>query len=103
MQKEQEDDMDEDDDVELWSILVDSGYQGLQHVLPAILPYKRRVGRELARIQRDHNRRLACHRVVCEHFYGRLKAKWRIMTSKYRNDRDDHAKLFRLCAALTSS
>ena len=86
---------------EPWALLVDSGYQGLQHTLPAILPQKRRAGHEFTRDQRDHNRRLARHRVVCEQFYGRLKAKWRIMTSKYRNDRDDYAKLFRLCAALT--
>lgn len=89
------------EDEEPWTMLVDSGYQGLQQVLPAILPQKRRAGHDFTRDQRDHNRRLARHRVVCEQFYGRLKAKWRIMTSKYRNDRDDYATIFKLCAALT--
>ena len=85
-----------------WSLLVDSGYQGLQRLLPAILPYKKRPRRELTRPERDHNRRLARHRVVCEHFYGRLKSKWRILTTKYRNGRDDYEIIFKLCAALTN-
>lgn len=93
-------DVEEDDD-EPWAILVDSGYQGLQRLANAILPHKRRPGRPVTRLQREHNQLLARHRVVCEQFYGRLKTKWRIMTSKYRSDRDDYGRLMRLCCALT--
>lgn len=83
-------DVEDEMEDEPWSILVDSGYQGLQRLVRAIMPYKRRPGRDFTRDQRVHNRLLAHHRVVCEQFYGRLKAKWRIMTSKYRNDRDEY-------------
>ena len=93
-------DVNEED--EPWCILVDSGYQGLQHLTPVVLPYKRRRGREFTRDERDHNRKLARHRVVCEHFYGRLKSKWRAMATKYRADRENYEKIFKLCTALTS-
>lgn len=87
---------------EPWAILVDSGYQGLQRHVIAILPYKRRPRRPVTRLQREHNQLLARHRVVCEQFYGRLKTKWRIMTSKYRGNRDEYERLFRICCALTN-
>lgn len=64
-----------------WSILVDSGDQGLQRLAWAILPHKQRPDRIFTRAHREHNQRLARHRVVCEQFYGSLKSKWRIMAS----------------------
>lgn len=92
--------MNTEEDDGLWVTLVDSGYQGLQRLVPVVLPQKHRPGRELNRDQRHHNRLLAQHRVVCEHFYGRLKAKWRIMATKYRNSGDNYNTVFKLCAAL---
>lgn len=85
-----------------WSILVDSGYQGLQRLVSATLPHKQRPGRVFTRAHREHNRRLAHHRIVCEQFYGRLKSKWRIMASKYRNDREGYEIIVKLCCSLTS-
>jgi hypothetical protein len=92
----------EDDDEESWSVLVDSGYQGLQRSVNAILPEKKRANRPFTRQQRRHNEDLASERVICERFYGRMKTKFRIMSSKYRNSREEYRRVFTLCAALTN-
>ena len=94
---------DEDyDENNTWDVLVDSGYQGFQHVAPAILPYKKKSGRRLTQRQVRFNRSLASERVICERFYGRLKGRCRIMTSKYRNSREEYSTAFKLCVALTN-
>jgi threonine aldolase len=92
----------EDEDDEPWSVLVDSGYQGLQRSVNAILPVKKQANRQFTRQQRRHNQDLASERVICERYYGRLKTKFRVMSSKYRNSRDEYTVLFNLCAALTN-
>lgn len=92
----------EDDEDEAWSVLVDSGYQGLQRSVNAILPVKKRANRPFTRQQRRHNQDLASERVICERYYGRLKTKFRIMSSKYRNSRDEYRNVFMLCIALTN-
>jgi hypothetical protein len=92
----------EDEDEEPWSVLVDSGYQGLQRYLNAILPEKKLANRPFTRHQRRHNQELASERVICERFYGRLKTKFRVMSSKYRNTREEYGRLFQLCVALTN-
>ena len=83
-------------------VLVDSGYQGLQRVVKAILPYKKQPNRPFTRQQQRFNQELASERVICERFYGRLKTKFRIMSSKYRNSREEYKMIFRLCTALTN-
>lgn len=88
--------------MELWSVLVDSGYKGLERVVPAIVPHKKPPGGDLTAAQRSFNQRLASQRVICERWYGRLTTRCRMMASKYRNDRDEYPTLFKLCAALTN-
>ena len=92
----------EEDEDEPYSVLVDSGYQGLQHLVDAILPYKKQANRPLTRHQRIFNQELASERVVCERFYGRMKTKFRIMSSKYRNSREEYHQVFVLCVALSN-
>lgn len=83
-------------------VMVDSGYQGLQHLVPCILPFKRRRGQALTPQQMQHNRRVARRRILVENYYGRLKQRHRIMCDKYRGERGDYALYFRLCVALTN-
>jgi hypothetical protein len=92
----------EDEDEAPWSVLVDSGYQGLQRSVNAILPAKKRANRPFTRQQRRHNQDLASERVICERFYGRLKTKFRVISTKYRNSRDEYYRIFKLCVALTN-
>ena len=92
----------EDENDESWSVLVDSGYQGLQRSVNAILPEKKRPNRPFTRQQRRHNQDLASERVICERYYGRLKTKFRMMSSKYRNSREEYHNIFELCIALTN-
>jgi hypothetical protein len=87
---------------ETWAVLVDTGFVGLEHNLNALHPFKRAAGRDLTIAQRNYNRRLAGQRVICERWYGRLKTRNRIMATKYRNNRDDYATHFQLCAALSN-
>lgn len=84
------------------AVLVDSGYQGLQRVVKAILPHKKQPNRPLTRQQQRFNQELASERVICERFYGRLKTKFRIMSSKYRNSREEYQTIFQLSVALTN-
>jgi hypothetical protein len=97
---EGEDESDGDD--AYWSVLVDSGYQGLQRQVKAILPHKKKSNRPFTRQQIRFNQELASERVICERFYGRLKTKFRIMSSKYRNSREEYVTNFKLCVALTN-
>jgi len=95
-------DEEESDEDTYGHVLVDSGYQGLQRVVKAILPYKKQPNRPFTRQQLRFNQELASERVICERFYGRLKTKFRIMSSKYRNSREEYKKMFLLCVALTN-
>jgi hypothetical protein len=95
-----EDDVDDQEDGRL--LMVDSGYQGLQHLLPCVLPYKKRPGRELTAPQKQHNRRMARRRVLVENYYGRLKRRYRIMTDKYRGERGAYEMFFKICVSLTN-
>jgi hypothetical protein len=94
--------VDEEDEDNPWFVLVDSGYQGLQRLVDTILPHKKQPNRAFTRQQQRHNQELASERVICERFYGRLKTKFRIMASKYRNSREEYQLIFMLCTALTN-
>jgi len=96
------DEEEQQEEGETWAVLVDTGFVGLEHNLNVMHPFKRAAGRDLTIAQRNYNRRLAGQRVICERWYGRLKARHRIMATKYRNDRDDYVTHFKLCAALTN-
>lgn len=84
------------------SILVDSGYKGLERLVPTVGPFKKPPRGDLTAEQRAFNRMLAGQRIVCERWYGRLKTRHRIMAAKYRCDRDSYEVYFKLCAALTN-
>jgi DDE superfamily endonuclease len=66
------------------------------------MPHKKKANEELSERQKKFNKKVATERVICERFYGRLKVKFRIMSSKYRNAREDYEKIFKLCVALTN-
>ena len=92
-------DINEDD----CSLLADLGYVGLNTLLRANIPYKRPPGGQLQAEQRAYNTTHASQRVICERYYGGLKSKWRIMSGKWRNDREDYSIIFKLCSALTNA
>ena len=94
--------VDEEDEDNPWFVLVDSDYQGLQRLVDTILPHKKQPNRAFTRQQQNHNQALASERVICERFYGRLKTKFRIMSSKYRNSREEYRLICMLCTALTN-
>ena len=69
-------------------VLADSGFQGLQHDVPAVeLPTRRRRKNEaLTTVERFFNSVLSANRVRVEHAIGRLK-QWRCLTvPKQRRD-----------------
>lgn len=84
-----------------WSIIAGLEYQGLEHIVPAVLPVVSKQGEELTREERDHNKQLLRSMRICKHFHDRMKLKWRIMATKYRNDRSKYSTIFKLCCALT--
>lgn len=92
----------ENKDDDYWFVMADSAYKGLQDETNVMLPHKKKPNKQLTKQQQKFNRELAAERVICERFYGRLKTRYRIMSTKYRNSRDDYEMIFKLCAALTN-
>jgi hypothetical protein len=83
-------------------VLADSGFQGLQHEVPAVeLPTRRRRRDEaLTVVEKFFNKVLASNRVRVEHAIGRLK-QWRCLTVP-RQRRDLLERWLPVCWALTS-
>lgn len=84
------------------AVLATADYQGLEKLVKAILPYKKQANKPFTRQQYTFNEQLASEVAVCEEFYARIKSRYRIMSSKYRNSREEYTHLFRLCVALTN-
>lgn len=90
------------DDDTYYTVLADKSYQGLQEHVDVILPYKKKSGDELSREQKRHNKDLATEIGICGKYYETLKTRHRIMTTKYRNSREEYKEIFGLCIALTN-
>lgn len=82
------------------TILVDSGYQGLQkqHV-KCKLPLKNKKTQSLNAIEKEQNLQLSKKRVVVEHIIGKVKV-FKIMAERYRNRRKKHAKRMRFICGI---
>lgn len=82
------------------SLLVDSGYQGLQKIhAKTWLPNKRKKKQKLTKDQRRQNKELASARVPNENVIGVLK-RFKIIADKYRNRRKRFGLRFNLIAAI---
>lgn len=83
-------------------VLADSGFQGLQHEVPAVeLPTRRRRRDEaLTAVEKFFNKVLSSNRVRVEHAIGRLK-QWRCLTV-HKQRRDLLERWLPVCWALTS-
>lgn len=102
LRKEDDSNSEESKEDDYWFVIADSAYKGLQEETNVMLPNKKKPNGKLTKKQSKYNQELAAERVICERFYGRLKTRYRIMSTKYRNSRDDYEKIFQLCAALTN-
>ena len=83
------------------AMMGDSGYQGIQHDHPAVLPFKKPKGGELTPVQKDHNRRLSRIRVVAENTLAQIKT-FRVIAEVYRHLREGYNDIFRIVAALVN-
>lgn len=52
-----------------WSVLADSGYQGLQEYVNVVLPHKKKPNKQLTKAQQKHNEDLGAERVICERYH----------------------------------
>ncbi|KAF0685323.1 Aste57867_22743 [Aphanomyces stellatus] len=59
-----------------WAVIADKGYQGIQHAVRAVLPFKKPAGGVLTFDQERTNDRIAIDRVIVENWFGRLKTLW---------------------------
>ena len=62
----------------------DSGYQGIQNLMTAIIPFKKSKYHELTEEEKNHNTKLSSERIKIEHVNRTIKI-FRIMKEKYRN------------------
>jgi len=85
-------------------VLGDSGYQGMQHVVGALLPIKKPRNSSLSHDQKKFNFELSSRRVLVENVFSRLK-KWMVMSHKWNGHLDDLnrlSKVFRICCCLVN-
>jgi hypothetical protein len=85
-----------------WFVIADLAYKGLDDTVDVLLPHKKKPNKQLTKAQTKYNKELGAQRVICERYYGRLKIRYRIIASKYRNSRDEYPTIFNLCIALTN-
>jgi len=83
------------------AMMGDSGYQGIQRVHLAILPYKKPKGGHLTDDQKAFNHCLSRARVIVENTLGQVKT-FRVMADRFRHPRDSHHGVFLLVAALVN-
>jgi hypothetical protein len=81
-------------------VLGDKGYQA-QDIECLITPHKGRI-ENLTRTEKAFNDRHAKSRIVIENFFGRLKSRYAIISTKYRSDHDHYHDAFSLCCALVN-
>jgi hypothetical protein len=83
--------------------MLDKGYVGIETDLRAVLPKKRKRG-ELNQNPNEvqRNESIASVRILVENYYGRMKGKFRVMSSKWRSDAGNYNTIFGLCIALTN-
>ena len=82
-------------------ILADKGYVSREYAELLTTPHKGQTI-TLSRSQLNENQRMGKVRVIIENFFGRMKNRYAIIGSTYRNDRDSYSAIFRLCVALTN-
>lgn len=86
--------------LESTTVLVDSGYQGLQKIhAKTMLPNKRKKNQPLTGEQRLHNKELAHNRVLNENVIGVLK-RFKIISDRYRNRRKRFSLRFNLISGI---
>jgi DDE superfamily endonuclease len=83
------------------AMMGDSGFQGIQHQHPAILPHKKPKAGELTDDQKKYNRRVSRVRVVVENTIAQIKT-FRVMAEIYRHDREGYHDLFQIVAVLVN-
>ena len=82
------------------SVLVDSGYQGLQKLhKKTSLPKKKSKHSPLSKENKRDNRELASKRARNEHVIGRIK-RFKIIQCRYRNRRRRFGLRFNLLAGI---
>lgn len=84
------------------SIMADLGYQGIQHSVEAILPFKKSKNHPLTPDQKLFNQQLSSKRIIVEHVFSRLQ-KWKILSNKWEgkfNNPLRYEQVFKVCCAL---
>ncbi|KAF0683493.1 hypothetical protein As57867_024385, partial [Aphanomyces stellatus] len=85
-----------------WAVIADKGYQGIQHAVRAVLPFKKPAGGVLTFDQERTNDRIATDRVIVENWFERLKTLWGVCADSYRWNRQGYDVVFQTCVALTN-
>lgn len=84
------------------SVMADSGYQGIQHSVRALMPFKKPRKGALTNEQKIWNRQLGRKRVLVEHVFGALK-KWTILDHRWKGRITElpfYQEVFLLCCCL---
>ncbi|KAF0755307.1 hypothetical protein AaE_005018, partial [Aphanomyces astaci] len=86
-----------------WSILVDMGYQGIQHEVRCMQPKRRPQGGLLTARELERNARVSSDRVLVENYFGRICSLWKIMCETYKRNESRFDRISRLCCALPNA
>ncbi|KAG2793296.1 hypothetical protein PC116_g27661 [Phytophthora cactorum] len=88
---------------QMWTTLVDKGYQGAGRVLRTIQPKKQSRGGTLDRDDIARDRAVSADRVLVEKIFGRMCMLWKATYATFKWNENRFDSVARLCAALTIS
>ena len=89
--------------VETFTVLADSGYQGIQDYHAwSLIPIKKSKGRELSEAEKAFNRELSRRRIIFENINAKIKV-FKIMSHQYRNRRQIHLLRTKLVGAILNA
>ena len=95
-------DMENENDISTWAILVDKGYQSGGDVGRILHPVKRPPNGTLCLMEKEQNLEITRDRIIVENYFGRMKTLWKIMETKYTWDEGFYDILFGICLCITN-
>lgn len=86
----------------VWAVLTDKGYVGMERKIRSISPKKKPVNRNPTFAEIDFNNNRATDHFLVEKFFGIMGTLWAMMGRKYRWSELKYDVIMRMCLALTN-
>lgn len=91
-----------DGEHDVWGVIADKRYQGIQHELRAVIPCKKHVERRRNTKEICYNANVASDRIVVERYFGKKILLWAFTARQFKCSEDQYDVISKLCEALTN-